>query len=179
KTKRDIKYLCETDDILVRLKQHNKDEKKDFWTRAIAVTSKDQNLTKAHGCYLESRFIELANAAKRARLENGCEPAPKSLPESDRADMEYFLAQVQLMLPVLGFDFLRPQATVLRQSHAQGSPRFLMKDVGAEATAYEIDGEFVVLKGSTARRVGAASWDCYIPLRDSLVKEGKLATTTD
>src|SRR5438105_2705545 len=58
-------YFGEADDVLVRLKQHDKDEKKDFWTRAIAVTSKDQNLTKAHGCYLESRFIELANAAKR------------------------------------------------------------------------------------------------------------------
>src|SRR5690242_11006669 len=98
---RDRLYIGEADDVFVRLKQHDKDDKKDFWTRAIAVTSKDQNLTKTHGCYLECRVIEMATAANRAVLANGCEPALKNLPESDQADMEYFLAQVQLILPVL------------------------------------------------------------------------------
>jgi hypothetical protein len=36
---------------------------KDFRDRAIVLTSKDANLTKAHACYLESKFISLATLA--------------------------------------------------------------------------------------------------------------------
>jgi hypothetical protein len=47
--------------------------------------------------------------------------------------------------------------------------------VGTGARAQEIDGEFVVLKGSTARKQGIPSWTSYKALRDQLVQEGKLA----
>jgi hypothetical protein len=36
-------------------------------------------------------------------------------------------------------------------------PDFVMNPVGTDARAQEIDGEFVVLKGSTARKQGVAS----------------------
>ena len=32
----------------------------------------------------------------------------RSLPKLDRADMEYFVQQLELVLPVIGFDVLRP-----------------------------------------------------------------------
>jgi len=51
--------------------------------------------------------------------------------------------------------------------------------VGANAAAYEVDGEFVVVRRSTARREGSASWDSYITLRDSLVKDAKLVVKDD
>ena len=65
-----------------------------------------------------------------------------------------------------------------REESANGerSPKLLMKEVGAEATAYEVDGAFVVRKGSTARRAGSPSWDSYVDLRDVLVREGKLVS---
>lgn len=49
-----------------------------------------------------------------------------------------------------------------------------MSEVGATASAKEVDGAFVVLKGSTARRNGSPSWDSYITLRDELVAQSKL-----
>jgi hypothetical protein len=55
---------------------------KDFWDRAIVLTSKDANLTKAHGRYLESRLITLAQQARRSRLINGTAPPPLPLPET-------------------------------------------------------------------------------------------------
>src|SRR3954463_7612820 len=55
------------------------------------------------------------------------------------------------------------------------SPIFAMNPVGTGARAQEIDGEFVVLKGSTARKQGIPSWTSYQALRDQLVQEGKLA----
>jgi hypothetical protein len=80
---------------------------KDSWDRAIVLTSKDANLTKAHARYLESRFITLATQARRSRLLNGTAPALLPLPEADVSDMEYFIAQAKIILPVLGVNILR------------------------------------------------------------------------
>jgi hypothetical protein len=174
KTGADSVYIGEADEVFSRLKSHDKDEDKDFWTRAISVTSKDFNLTKAHGRYLESCLIDLANKAGRAGVTNGTSPGTKTLPESDVADMDYFLEQIKLVLPVLGFDFLRPPATREHIEDAQKAPILTMSDVGVWATAREVDGTFVVLKGSTARRQASPSWDSYIKLRDDLVAQLKL-----
>jgi hypothetical protein len=66
-----LAYIGEGDDVGKRLYQHARAEDrggKDFWDRAIILTSKDANLTKAHARYLESRLIALAVQAKRSRL---------------------------------------------------------------------------------------------------------------
>lgn len=82
-----------------------------------------------------------------------------------------------MVLPVLGFNFLqsKPIATPAGgQSSHDESPLFCLNAVGAEAKAREINGEFIVLKGSTARKEGLKSWTSYKSLRDQLVEEGKL-----
>ena len=45
--------------------------------------------------------------------------------------------------------------------------------------AIESDGEFVVLKGSTARKDGSPSWISYKELRDELFHAGKLRLSAD
>jgi hypothetical protein len=167
-------YVGEADEVFDRLKSHDKDDKKDFWTRAITITSKDFNLTKAHGRHLESRLIELARFANRATVTNGTAPGTKTLPESDVADMEYFLDQIKLMLPVLGFEFLRAPATREHAVESAMTPLLTMAEVGVLARAKEIEGAFIVLKGSTARRTGTQSWDGYVTLREDLVTQEKL-----
>ena len=173
-TNADRIYIGEADEVFARLKTHDKEEDKEFWTRAITLTSKDFNLTKAHGRYLESRLIELSHNAGRAKVSNGTEPGAKTLPESDLADMDYFLEQTKLILPVLGFDFLRPPATREHRADADNAPLLQMSDVGATAKAREVDGSFVVLKGSTARKNGSPSWNSYVSLREDLIRQGKL-----
>jgi len=106
-------YIGETDNVGKRLAQHNKDESKDFWDRACVITSKDQNLTKAHVRYLESRLIAIATEAGRATLVNGTAPDYGLLPEADIADMEFFIEQVRIVLPVLGLDFLKDSGEAL------------------------------------------------------------------
>ncbi len=168
-------YVGEADNVLTRLVYHDKDESKDFWTRTIVVTSKDENLTKSHGRYLEARRLQIALAAGRARLINGTTPAPPSLPEADVADMEYFLAQIAMVLAVLGFPFLQPRLA----AGSPATPSFKLEGVGVRAEAREVDGEFVVLKGSTARKHGVGSWTSYRGLRDDLVASGELVDTDD
>ncbi len=171
---RDRVYVGEGDNVLKRLIDHDKDPDKDFWTRTAVVISKDENLTKSHGRYLESRLIEKAKVANRASLCNGTNPQTPPLPEPDVADMEFFLEQVQMILPVLGFGFMQAKPSGEPTTTTEESPRFVISTIGAKATAIEVQGEFVVLKGSTARKKATASWDTYRTLRDQLVADGKL-----
>lgn len=56
-------YIGESDDVANRLKQHNRTEAaggKNFWEKVCLVTGKDQNITKTHIKYLESRLIDIA-----------------------------------------------------------------------------------------------------------------------
>ena len=65
-------YIGEADVVADRLRHHHRD--KDFWNRVVIITSKDANLTKAHGRYLESRLLALATQAGRVSLENSTAP---------------------------------------------------------------------------------------------------------
>src|SRR5262249_23509585 len=97
-------YFGEGDTVLTRLSAHDKDPEKDFWEDAVVFVSKDENLTKAHGRYLESRLIRLANDAKRCTVTNGTQPPEQGkLPEADEVEMEEFITQARLLLGTLGY----------------------------------------------------------------------------
>lgn len=172
-------YIGESDNIWKRLIQHNSDSSKDFWGKTIIITSKDENLTKAHGRYLESRLIQIASQAQRAQVINGTNPEITSLPEPDIADMEYFLAQIQMILPVLGFTFAvsLPKINIVQNSESSDSvsPVFHFNYAGSNAEAQEVNGEFIVFEGSTARKAHTNSLaESYIQIREKLQREGKL-----
>jgi len=142
-------YVGEADVVAERLRYHQRE--KDFWDRVIVITSKDANLTKAHGRYLESRLIELATRAGRVRVENGTAPSPPSLPESDASDMDYFVTQLEIVLPVLGVNAIRvPVAKAAVPGDRAGSPIFHLRasKFGVDARAQQVDGEFTMLEGS-------------------------------
>ncbi|WP_111748846.1 GIY-YIG nuclease family protein [Salinisphaera orenii] len=177
-------YIGETDDVSQRLKKHNRPEEqggKDFWERVCLVTSKDQNLTKAHVKYLESLLIRNAGEVGRCTLVNGTAHDYTNLPESDKADMSYFRDQIRTVLPVLGFDFLRPTARTaapVEQSQTDQSPIFVLSipKHAIKAKAREINGEFVVLEGSVARNEWVGPTGGYQALFHQLCNDGVLAT---
>ncbi|MDR9423835.1 MAG: GIY-YIG nuclease family protein [Marinobacter sp.] len=181
---RPLVYIGESDDVAKRLKQHNQPEDKggkDFWERVCLITSKDQNLTKSHVKYLESRLIAIAKQSGRCGLMNGTAHDYTVLPESDLADMAFFIEQVRIILPVLGFDFLRDPAASHAISSGAESAVFEMElpKFGVKAQAQEIDGSFVVLKGSTTRPKWTAKNNGYGNLYDQLVKDGVLGEEVD
>lgn len=177
-------YVGEGDNVIDRIKSHAKDASKDFFSRVCIVTSKDANLTKSHVRYLEHRFVELTKGADRANLANGNEPGRKALPESDISDMEFFIAQVEVILPVVGFDFLRPKGRITALAapskgaeQASGLPLelvFASDKLGYRAMAVEVDGEVTVLEGSTATAKSDFASKGYSSLRDLLITEGRL-----
>lgn len=178
----DMVYVGEGDNVFKRITAHDKDSDKEFWTRCVLVISKDLNLTKGHVRYLESRIIDKGHTSGRARLFNGTAPPLPPMPEPDVADMEGFLSHIELVLPVLGFDFLKPKPVVRPPGNgdvSKASPVFEYFSGDASAKAQEIDGEFVVLKGSTALATLKDSWTSYRGLRDSLIEEQKLVAIPD
>lgn len=189
-----LAYIGEGDDVSARLYTHSLSENsggKDFWNRAVVITSKDTNLTKAHARYLESRFIKLGLQASRATLVNGTTPPLIALPEADVSDMEYFIDQARIVLPVLGVHIFRTavapppkpeNAPSGNDTTAVASPVFELriKKEGIAASAQEIDGEFTVIEGSTARLqwIGSVGHS-YRDLREKLERDGTLAPAPD
>lgn len=96
-----------------RIRSHGRDDDRDYWDRVIAITSKDLNLTKAHVRYLESRLITLLKDARKSNVMNRTDPGFERLPEADVADMETFIEEIQLILPVIGIDQLRRPQTMV------------------------------------------------------------------
>ncbi|MDV6319464.1 GIY-YIG nuclease family protein [Chromohalobacter sp. HP20-39] len=182
---RPLVYIGESDDVAMRLKQHNRPEEKggkDFWEKVCLVTSKDQNLTKAHVKYLESLLIQSAGQVGRCKLINGTSHDYINLPESDRADMAFFLEQIRTVLPVLGLDFLRETSRPPKESDVasavepETSPRFTLEVPrhGIRAIGQEIDGEFYVFKGSLARGSWTGTERGYQSLYNQLCEDGAL-----
>lgn len=143
-------YVGEADVVADRLRRQRDQE---FWDRVVVITSKDSNLTKAHGRYLESRLISMSAQAGRVTLENGTAPLIPALPEADASDMDYFVSQLQIVLPVLGVNAIRVRPSrlvVAPTSMTHDSPvfRLCQAKLGVDARAQQIDGEFTVLAGS-------------------------------
>ena len=138
-------YIGEAENLWNRLSTH--DSSKDFWQTAVAFVSKDNNLTKAHVRYLESRCLSIANKAKRYDLENGTESSLPSLSEADMSEMEEFLENLKLLLSALGYPILHEVAA--REQKDASDPVFICKGKDALATGRMTNDGFVVYQGST------------------------------
>jgi hypothetical protein len=167
-------YIGEAEIIRDRLKQH---KARDFWVQVIIFISKDENLTKAHIRYLEGRLIEDAAKAGRVELTN-TQTSGARLPESDREDMEVFLAKVHQLLPVLGSEIVTPIISSSNLSRAS-EEELICSIKGLVAKGRRTPNGFVVFHGSQAvveNRPSAQKQHPYVViLRDRLAEEGTLA----
>ena len=186
-----IVYVGQSDSVGSRLKQHDKNVEKDF-ERAIVFISKDKNLTSAHARHLESELVKKIKLAGRAGTSNGNDPGGSSLPESDISDMNRFMQKIELVLPVLGLDILRPIPSRPKLSEKSiGLPEnlqsldtfdaiFIFEKDGTCAEAIESKGEFVVLTGSLVRvKENPTIPTPHQTLRKSLIQDGGLVETND
>lgn len=184
-----LAYIGEAENVFDRLQQHV--GTKEFWNEAVFFTNKDQNLTKAHVKYLESRFLEIAAAGKRYKLENGNIPQRPALPRSDRDSMEEYVDLARGLLGVLGHRLLEPPAAQVAPTTVPAQPggnmvsapsvslagtELLLSVGGLNAKAVLTDEGLVVRAGShAAKDVKDSLSQGYRKLRDSLVTQGILA----
>jgi hypothetical protein len=106
-------YIGESENVLKRLT--DQDRNKDFWNEVIIFTSKDENLTKSHVKYLESRLTYLTQQADRYNLNNSNQPTESTLPRSDRDAMEEYIHNCKILLGTLGHKLLEPLNSSIKE----------------------------------------------------------------
>lgn len=169
-------YIGEAEVIWQRLFEH--DNKKDFWQWAICFTSKDENLTKAHVRYLESICISQAKLVGRSKLQNDKESAKPSLPESDIAEMNEYLDNLNILLSTLGYPILKEIIT--KSDTGSSDPLFYCKGKGVEAIGRMTSDGFVVYKGSTAsNEYSKAVEKSNQKIIDYLIQDGYIDLTSN
>lgn len=140
----------------------------------VFFISKDHLLTKAHIKFLEARLIEDAHKAKSAEIENGTKPSLPLLHEAEISDLDYFLEQIKLILPLMGFKFLIPSTItneIAKNDVEEQRQLFYVKSPTIKAQMYQSEKGFVVLKGSQAKKTMApAVSDNYKALQQKLIE---------
>jgi len=181
-------YIGEAENVYTRLQQHVGN--KEFWNDVIFFVSKDENLTKSHVKYLESRLIEIAFRIKRYKIENYNQATQSLLPAADRDAMEEFLTYVKLLIGVHGHKILEeviaPQkkSTEITVPITEATQNFIetseplqlfMSISNLKASAIQTDEGIVVLKDSEATQNPTDSLGIgYRALRDKLIESGKI-----
>ena len=184
KSNNDKVYIGEAENVWERLKTH--DIKKDFWNEVILFTSKDENLTKSHVKYLESRLISISNNSKRYQLENSNSPSLTSLPLPDKDAMEDFILNIKLLTGTLGHKFLEaplltsdldfnsnfvtPKADENFHIETKENMLFELNVKGVKAKAIQTDEGVVVLEHSEISETASRNYG-YKTLREKLIEE--------
>lgn len=165
-------YVGEADELRARINTHfSGPAAKEFWTRAIAFISKDENLNKAHVRFLEARLVALGLTAKIAKLENGNAPALPALSEYDRAEAETFLDEMLVIYPLLGINAFAPPSA----KPNKGMVLSLKGARGAVAQGRDTAEGFVVHQGSRATKTEVDSLLDYMRhQRAALIANGVL-----
>ncbi len=173
---KDLVYIGEAESIFKRLNQHL--SQKDFWNETIIFVSKDDNLNKAHIKYLESRLFEIAQLAKRYKIENSIVPTQSSISESDRAEMEEFIENIKMLVNTLGHKVFDEKREFISK---QKNEIFSIKAArGADGQGAPSSDGFVVFKGSKAAGIITPSMTpSFVKLRERLIEEGILEDSGD
>ena len=174
----DAVYIGEAENVLDRLQNHIAN--KDFWNEVVFFTSKDENLTKSHVKYLESRLVQIAKNSGRYVLLNGNEPQLPVLPRGDRDAMEEFISNLKILLGAVGYKVLEPLAEGVEELDSSEPIFFelLLKVKGINAKAYLTNEGIVVLTSSQVSKIVKDSLSGgYKKLREQLIENGVLMET--
>jgi hypothetical protein len=139
--KREV-YIGEAEHCFKRITQHDTDEK-EFWTTAIAFTSKTNNLNKAHVKYLEHYCCVRAKEINRCELVNSTSPTKSNVSEQDEADLMDFFDTLKILIGTLGY----PIFEELRSGDSK--TELVCKGKEALAKGEYTDEGLLVYKGST------------------------------
>lgn len=144
-TSKPIAYIGEAEDCLKRLKQHNQDSNKEFWTHAVIFTSKTNMLTKTEVKWLESFFIKQAMEANRYKLKNKTIPSVPHITEQREADLIDNFETIKILLSTLNY----PLFDKIQRSK-KSKEIYECKGKLADAKGNYLSEGLLVLKGSKA-----------------------------
>ena len=167
-------YIGESESVGKRLATHATNSKeggsKEYWVDTVVLISKDENLTKSHVRYVESKLLSTGSENSRWSFPNDVSPSPNAgkLPIDAQAEMDEFIEQAKVLIGILGWDLFRdmrhsspremPEAKTANAVSSPDSAVFSLKGNAYEAQmSVDASGNYFVLKGSKARVDTAAS----------------------
>ena len=182
-------YIGKTEDFSKRFLDHK--QKKDWWDRAVLISSSDDSFNEGHWGYIEARLVDIAMRAERATLDDNKQtPQRRKLSEAQKSDVEDFIDKVRLILPVLGVNALKTRKTDFVDNSpidvvSEDSPIFYLEvpKHGISARAQFSAGEFIMLEGSIVaggvigKAYSESTRRAYDALRvrfDKLVSDGSI-----
>ncbi|MBR6644655.1 MAG: GIY-YIG nuclease family protein [Clostridia bacterium] len=166
----DTVYVGEAEKMLVRLKQHLKDN--NYWNDCVVVISKDNILNKAHVKYLENKFFNLALDAKRSSVINSTIPTCSSISEFDEFMLSEFIENARLLVNTLGFKvFDKTDISILEQESNEAIFN-ITATRGADAKGMLVPDGFMVFKGSKIAKDTAPSMSTnLVNLRNKIIEK--------
>lgn len=132
--------------ILLRLQEHNRNPKKDYWTEAIAITTSNDSLGPTEISYLEYRFCQIALEAGRYEVKNGNAPTQGNPSEEKMSELEDFIDYARVVVGMLGHKVFVP--LISEESSPIEAQEFICTRNGAMAFGVRTSDGFVLKKGS-------------------------------
>lgn len=140
-------YIGQTGDLSSRLTSHNKT--KEYWERALIVTSRTNSMTQTHSLFLEWYCIQAVRKAGRYTDQNGNSGSRPHTPAPLEADCLEMFETASTLLATLGHPLFSP----LKMDDGKPDDDELFFCTGSDSDGrglYTQEG-FVVLKGSSGR----------------------------
>ena len=181
-------YIGESESVGKRLATHATNSKegrsKEYWVDTVVLISKDENLTKSHVRYVESKLLSAGRDNSRWSFPNDVSPSPNAgkLPIDAQAEMDEFVEQAKVLVGILGWDLFRDMRH--SASNAETDVKTIDQILSSDKVVFKLKGKthdaqmlvdktggHFVLKGSKARGDTAGSASEKLKLqRDELLK---------
>jgi len=184
-------YIGQTGSAGERLKQHAKDQSKDFWTTAAVGVSLTNEWTSTHVALLEWMSIDAATKIGRFNLLNGNTATRPHTPSPLEADCYEFYETISVLLSTLGQPLLEPAQRSILNAATPPSPAgasstrpitatmseiLFFREGGCDSTGVQTPEGLLVQAGSTGRQqVRPSAAPALIAQRAALVRDGVIS----
>lgn len=137
----DMVYVGQSMDLSTRIKQHLAG--KDWWERAIVLTTKDDSLNRSDIDYLESVLIKKANENNRLDCDNKKKGNPQKVTKFRKVELEQYLDEAFLLMELIGVsvfckDNNKSRQTIDKKNVGINSVDYTIYDVQGKADAKEL-----------------------------------------
>ncbi|MDR1412360.1 MAG: GIY-YIG nuclease family protein [Actinomycetes bacterium] len=95
-------YIGQASDLKKRISQHYGAGGKDWWTRAVLLTTKDDSLTRSDIDFLESRLIDVAESLDTLHVDNRARGNRVKVDEFRENELTQYLDNAKLLLELIG-----------------------------------------------------------------------------
>ena len=168
-------YWGQAENVKTRIKNHLGNPRMKEFSELVFFTSKDDSLTQTQIRYLEHRLIAIAKE-KGVLMHNVAMPARPRIHEADGNDMEFFLEQIQLILPLMGFRFMIEGPGVVNSMQEEGFGRVEEKAV-LEEVAFKVVETERVNEPSAVVEAGAGGSEQVVEKRTRAASKPKVSVS--